>query len=87
MTAHMTPEPRKNRLVSAPGSKCTWQQSSVRQPGMFTLSEAITARRYHAAWSSFAKNLVKTEVIEVNPLRSVACSTAQQSGEGTSHHA
>ena len=40
--------------------------------GMFTLSEAITARRYHAAWSSFAKNLVKTEVIEVNPLRSVA---------------
>lgn len=30
-----------------------------------------TARRYHAAWSSFAKYLVEIEVIEANPLRSV----------------
>ena len=31
-----------------------------------------TARRYHAAWSSLAKYLVEIEVIEANPLRSVA---------------
>lgn len=30
-----------------------------------------TARRYHAAWSSFAKFLVENEVIEANPLRSI----------------
>jgi integrase len=30
-----------------------------------------TARRYHAAWSSFAKYLVEIEIIETNPLRSV----------------
>jgi integrase len=30
-----------------------------------------TARRYHAAWSSFAKYLVEIEVIDANPLRSV----------------
>lgn len=30
-----------------------------------------TARRYHAAWSSFAKYLVEIEILEVNPLRSI----------------
>ncbi len=30
-----------------------------------------TARRYHAAWSSFANYLVEMEVIEVNALRSI----------------
>jgi len=30
-----------------------------------------TARRYHAAWSSFAKYLVEIEVLESNPLRSI----------------
>jgi integrase len=30
-----------------------------------------TARRYHAAWSSFGKYLLEIEVIETNPLRSV----------------
>ncbi len=31
-----------------------------------------TARRYHAAWSSFAKYLVEIEVLEANPLRAVS---------------
>ena len=30
-----------------------------------------TARRYHAAWSSFAKYLVEIEVLDSNPLRSI----------------
>ncbi|MDX2061295.1 MAG: tyrosine-type recombinase/integrase [Gemmatimonadales bacterium] len=30
-----------------------------------------TARRYHAAWSSFAKYLVEVELVDVNPLRSI----------------